>query len=143
MSEEDFFKMTNDSEIRKMTEVLMRDTSDLNAILKEPIFAISNVESSVVEHQYFDIVKGVIETAKAEYISDFKDFVFDVIKKEHPALEADIFYLIDEYVHRMPLLFQISTKELQDFWDMDYKEPYTGIELKFSEWAALYRKQHV
>lgn len=141
-SEDDFFKLSNDSDIRTMTEFLMRSTSNLHCILQEPIFSISDIEDSVVERHYFDIVKELIETTKAEYISNFKDFVFKVIKKEHPVIEEDIFDIIDEYVHRMPLLFQISTEDLLNFWDMNYIEPNTGIEMKFSEWAALIRKNH-
>ena len=140
MIEDDFFKLSNDSDIRQMTEVLMRSTSDLHDILQEPIFSISNIDDSVVERHYFDIVKDLIETARAQHISNFKDFVFAVIKKEHPVIEEEIFYIIDEYVHRMPLMFQISTEDLLDFWNMNYIEPHTEIEMKFSEWAALFRK---
>lgn len=140
MTQDELFKLSSDSDIREMTEFLMRSTSDLHCILQEPVFSISNIEDSVVERHYFDIVKELIETAKAKYISNFKDFVFAVIKKEHPVIEEDIFYIIDEYVHQMPLLFQISTEDLLDFWDMNYIEPHTGIEMKFSEWAELFRK---
>ncbi|MCM1021565.1 MAG: hypothetical protein NC343_04895 [Muribaculum sp.] len=138
MSEDNYFRLSDLSEIRSMTEFLMRSTSNLHEIIREPIF--NNVDREIVEQSYFEIVNDLISSTKELHISNLKNFVFSVIRKEKPVVDEEIFHLIDEYVHKMPLLFQITTEELLNIWNMSYTEPNTGIELTFSEWAELCRK---
>lgn len=137
-NENDFLGLYDCREIRSMVEFLMRSTSNLHKIIQEPIF--NTIDKEIVKLSYFEIVNGLINNAKEAHLSKLKDFIFSVIRNEKPTTDDDIFYFIDEYVHKMPLLFQITTEELLNFWDMSYKEPNTGIELTFSKWAELLRK---
>lgn len=140
MMENDFLNLTSEEEVREMVEFLMRSTLNLQAIKQEPIFG--QIDDEVVEQHYYAILNDLKEKEKEVHLSNFKNHVFQIIRQEHPIFEEEVLYLIQDYAEELPLLFQISTDELLNIWDMKYKEPNTELEFTFGEWAALYRRSH-
>ncbi|MDE6481052.1 MAG: hypothetical protein K2L45_12385 [Muribaculaceae bacterium] len=125
-----------EEEIHDMIEFFMRETLDFDHISQESIF--NNINKEIIKRQYIEIVDNLISKEKERWIDCFKTKVFEIIKTERPCSEEEVIYLMGEWRDSMPTLFMIDKVSFLNIWEMEYKEPHTGLKMTFEEWARLY-----